>query len=107
MMEFLKERIAALVEAGVKRERIILDPGMGFLGSNPETSILVLKRFPEIQEAFNLQVMIAVSRKSFLGKITGTDVKSRLAPTLAAEMYAYKKVQIISAPMMLSLYQMP
>ena len=78
-----------------------------FLGSNPETSILVLKRFPEIQEAFNLQVMIAVSRKSFLGKITGTDVKSRLAPTLAAEMYAYKKVQIISAPMMLSLYQMP
>ncbi|EFH4854788.1 hypothetical protein GTP84_27305, partial [Escherichia coli] len=32
-----------------------------------------------------------VSRKSFLGKITGTDVKSRLAPTLAAEMYAYKK----------------
>ncbi|HAO7407089.1 TPA: dihydropteroate synthase, partial [Escherichia coli] len=92
MMEFFKERIAALVEAGVKRERIILDPGMGFfLGSNPETSILVLKRFPEIQEAFNLQVMIAVSRKSFLGKITGTDVKSRLAPTLAAEMYAYKK----------------
>ena len=30
MMEFFKERIAALVEAGVKRERIILDPGMGF-----------------------------------------------------------------------------
>ena len=54
MMEFFKERIAALVEGWCKkRERIILDPGMGFFwGSNPETSILVLKRFPEIQEAF-------------------------------------------------------
>lgn len=92
MMEFFKERITALVEAGVERERIILDPGMGFfLGSNPETSILVLKRFPEIQDAFGLAVMIALSRKSFLGKITGTDVKSRLAPTLAAEIYANKK----------------
>ncbi len=92
MMQFFNERITALVEAGVSKEKIILDPGMGFfLGSNPETSILVLKRFTKIQEVFNLPLMIAVSRKSFLGKITGTDVKSRLSPTLAAEMYAYKK----------------
>ena len=35
--------------------------------------------------------MIALSRKSFLGKITGTDVKNRLAPTLAAEIYANNK----------------
>mgnify|MGYP000897824027 CR=1 FL=1 len=92
MMDFFEERIKALVKAGISKERIILDPGMGFfLGSNPETSILVLKRFTEIKEKFDLPVMIAVSRKSFLGKITGSDVKNRLAPTLAAEIFAYKK----------------
>ena len=47
MMQFFKERINALVAAGIDKERIILDPGMGFfLGSNPETSLFVLKRFP-------------------------------------------------------------
>ena len=52
---------------------------------------MVLKRFNEIKEKFGLQVMIAVSRKSFLGKICGSDVKDRLAPTLSAEIFAYKK----------------
>lgn len=43
MMQFFKERINALVAAGIDKERIILDPGMGFfLGSNPETSLFVL-----------------------------------------------------------------
>ena len=92
MMQFFKERINALVAAGIDKERIILDPGMGFfLGSNPETSLFVLKRFPYISKTFGLPVMIALSRKSFLGKITGTDVKNRLAPTLAAEIYANNK----------------
>ena len=92
MMIFFEERINALTNAGIARERLILDPGMGFfLGSNPETSILVLKRFDEIKERFSLPVMIAVSRKSFLGKICGVDAKNQLAPTLAAEIFAYKK----------------
>lgn len=92
MMLFFEERINALLNAGISKDRIILDPGMGFfLGSNPETSILVLKRFQEIKGQFELPVMIAVSRKSFLSKITGSDAKSRLAPTLAAEIFAYKK----------------
>lgn len=92
MMNFFEERINALIKAGISKNRLILDPGMGFfLGSNPETSVLILKRFDEIKEKFGLPVMIAVSRKSFLSKITGSDAKSRLAPTLAAEIFAYKK----------------
>ena len=92
MMIFFEERINALTNAGIARERLILDPGMGyFLGSNPESSILMLKRFEEIKERFSLPVMIAVSRKSFLGKICGVDAKNQLAPTLAAEIFAYKK----------------
>ncbi len=92
MMAFFEERINALKNAGISEDRLILDPGMGyFLGSNPESSILMLKRFNEVKEKFGLLVMIAVSRKSFLGKICGSDVKDRLAPTLAAEIFAYKK----------------
>lgn len=92
MMKFFEERINALTNAGVSKNRLILDPGMGFfLGSNPESSVMVLKRFNEIKEKFGLPVMIAVSRKSFLGKICGVDAKKHLAPTLAAEIFAYKK----------------
>ena len=92
MMTFFEERINALKNAGISKDRLILDPGMGFfLGSNPETSVMVLRRFNEIKEKFGIPVMIAVSRKSFLGKISGSKVKDRLAPTLAAEIFAYKK----------------
>lgn len=92
ILKFFEERIEALTNAGISKDRLILDPGMGFfLGSNPESSVIVLKRFDEIKERFGLPVMIAVSRKSFLGKICGSEVKDRLAPTLAAEIFAYKK----------------
>lgn len=92
MMDFFETRINTLVAAGISKEKIVLDPGMGFfLGSNPGTSILVLKQFNKIKERFKLPIMIAVSRKSFLGKITNSEVKNRLAPTLAAEIFAYKK----------------
>ncbi|MDR1678794.1 MAG: dihydropteroate synthase [Prevotellaceae bacterium] len=92
MMSFFDERITALTDAGIARERLILDPGMGFfLGSNPESSMIALRRFDEIKQRFDLPVMIGVSRKSFLGKMTASDVTDRLAATLVAELFAYKK----------------
>ena len=49
---FFEPRIAALTEAGIARERLILDPGMGFfLGSDPENSFTVLRRLPELKRA--------------------------------------------------------
>lgn len=90
MFDFFKERINALEEAGVAHERIILDPGMGFfLGSNPECSILALKNIKQIKETFGLPVLIGVSRKSFLGSLTGENTDNRGAATLAAEIFAY------------------
>lgn len=87
--EFFEERIATLCAAGVERERLILDPGMGFfLGSNPEASLNALRGIPQLKSQFALPVLISVSRKSFLGALTGRETAERGAATLAAELYA-------------------
>ena len=87
---FFTERIAALEGAGITRERLILDPGMGlFLSRRPEASVHVLVRIGQLKERFGLPVMISVSRKSFLGAITGRESPGARAPaTLAAELFA-------------------
>lgn len=89
MLAFFTQRIDALERAGVARDRIILDPGMGFfLGANPDTSLHVLRRLPELRAAFGCRVLVCVSRKSFLGALTGQRFDARGAATLAAELYA-------------------
>jgi dihydropteroate synthase type 2 len=87
---FFTQRIARLEAAGVVRERLILDPGMGFfLSERPEASLRVLRDIGRLKAAFGLPVMVSVSRKSFLGSITGRQRPSeRGAATLAAELYA-------------------
>ena len=84
---FFEARIAALERAGIARDRLILDPGMGFfLGSAPETSLAVLARFGEIKAGFGLPVLISVSRKSFLRSLTNRGANEAGAATLAAEL---------------------
>ena len=87
---FFAERIARLESAGIALERLILDPGMGFfLSLRPEASLSVLAGIGRLKAAFNLPVMISVSRKSFLAALTGRDEPSeRGAATLAAELFA-------------------
>lgn len=86
---FFTARIAALVQAGIARERLILDPGMGFfLGSQPEASLTVLRGVAGLRKKFGLPVLVSVSRKSFLRAITGRDMAGVGAATLAAELYA-------------------
>jgi dihydropteroate synthase type 2 len=82
---FFEQRLAALTGAGIARERLILDPGMGFfLGTNPKTSLTVLERLPELAEAFGLPILVSVSRKSFLTALPGTPEEAGVA----AEMFA-------------------
>jgi dihydropteroate synthase type 2 len=87
---FFAERIDGLERAGIARERLILDPGMGlFLSRRSEASAYVLARIGRLKERFGLPVMISVSRKSFLGAIAGRQSPGERGPaTLAAELFA-------------------
>jgi len=89
MERFFAARVEALERAGVSRSRLILDPGMGFfLGSDPMLSLDVLCGIARLRDKLGLPVLIGVSRKSFLGTLTGRDVAERGAATLAAELFA-------------------
>lgn len=92
ILTFFDERVAQLEAAGVRRERMVLDPGMGlFLGSGAEPSLLVLRRLGEIRQRYALPVLVSVSRKSFLGKLTGLAVDRRGAASVAAELFAVER----------------
>ena len=92
LFEFFDHRVAALTAAGVSRDRIVLDPGMGyFLGTDPEVSLTVLRQLPKLKQRYNLPLMISVSRKSFVRRLANVDVANAGAATLAAELFAASK----------------
>ncbi|MGH8967403.1 MAG: dihydropteroate synthase, partial [Actinomycetes bacterium] len=72
---FLSVRLAALEAAGIARERIVVDPGLGyFLGADPEPSVVALGTIDRLRARFGVRVLVSPSRKSFLRALTGTDV---------------------------------
>jgi len=92
VLTFFGRRLPRLEAAGIARDRLILDPGMGFfLGSDPEASYEVLRHLETLKGAFSLPVLVSVSRKSFLRKITGKAPQEAGAATLAAELFAAAK----------------
>jgi dihydropteroate synthase len=85
MGEVVSELRQALLRgenAGVKREQLIVDPGIGF-SKDPAHSLEVLRRLPELQ-ALDRPILVGVSRKSFIGKVLGLPVGDRLMGTAAA-----------------------
>jgi dihydropteroate synthase type 2 len=89
VLGFFDRRVAALEGAGIARERLILDPGMGFfLGTASEASYTVLRQLPAVKAAFSLPVLVSVSRKSFLRRLTRRGLQEAGAATLAAELFA-------------------
>lgn len=87
--DFFDERIADLERCGVDRSRIVVDPGMGFfLGAGPEPSLAVLHAIPRLRERYGLPVLVSVSRKSFLRRLTDATVQTMGPATLAAELAA-------------------
>jgi dihydropteroate synthase len=71
---------------GIKKDRIILDPGIGF-GKRQSDNIDLLKGIEELKKT-DYPILIGLSRKRFLGNITGRDTEDRLAGTLAANAFA-------------------
>ena len=89
IMEYFKKTIKYAQEKGVKREQLIIDPGIGF-GKRVEDNLTILKRLSEFK-TFGLPILIGTSRKSFIGAITNeSDPKNRLEGTLAS-LYASVK----------------
>lgn len=92
VVDFFEARISELEASGVRRENLILDPGMGFfLGTNPEASLEILCRIGELRRHFGLPVLISVSRKSFLRKIADRSIEDIGPATLAAELFAVRE----------------
>jgi dihydropteroate synthase len=82
VLAFLRERAALAVGRGVDREQLVLDPGPDF-AKRPTESVAVLRALPRLHE-LGRPVLLAVSRKYFLGAITGRRPAERAAGTLAA-----------------------
>jgi dihydropteroate synthase len=82
VIELLDTRIDQAVAAGVDREQIVIDPGLDY-AKTPQESIEVLRRLGELQR-FDRPILLAVSRKYFIGMLTGKGPEKRLAGTLAA-----------------------
>jgi dihydropteroate synthase len=86
---FLEERLAFAVSRGIGRERVMLDPGVGF-GKTLAHNLELLRRLDELV-AIGQPLVIGTSRKSFLGKITGRDPDHRVAGTVATNVLAYER----------------
>jgi dihydropteroate synthase type 2 len=88
---FFVERLAAFQAAGIGAERLLFDPGMGFfLGSGVAPSLTVLRHLPDLRR-HGVPLLVSVSRKSFLGELTGRPAAERGAATLAAELWAVRQ----------------
>jgi dihydropteroate synthase len=87
---FLEARIEFAVGEGVREERIMVDPGIGF-AKTMDHNLELLRRLEEIA-AIGFPVVIGTSRKSFLGRLTGReDPHERVAATLATIVLALER----------------
>jgi dihydropteroate synthase len=94
---FLEERLRFAVGRGVREERIMLDPGIGF-GKTEEHNLELLRRLGELA-ALGRPIVIGTSRKSFLGRIAAraaggaepVAAGARLPGTLASNVLAYER----------------
>jgi dihydropteroate synthase len=87
---YLDARAGALVDAGVRRERIAVDPGIGF-GKTLEHNIALLRGLERIAE-LGYPVVVGASRKRFIGAITGEERPNRrLGGSVAAALYAVRR----------------
>jgi dihydropteroate synthase len=86
---FLEARMAYAVGEGVAEQRIMLDPGIGF-GKTVEHNLELIRRLDEIA-ALGRPVVFGVSRKSFLGKLTGRELGERAVATAAANVLALER----------------
>ncbi|MDG5898651.1 dihydropteroate synthase [Shewanella xiamenensis] len=89
VFKFLNERIQACLEAGIPRERLLIDPGFGF-GKTLEHNYELLAKLERFAQ-FELPILIGLSRKSMIGNLLARPTSERLAGSLAGAMIAVQK----------------
>lgn len=89
ILEFFRQRIDCCEQRGIKKERLILDPGFGF-GKTLAHNYEVLAKFSQFN-VLGLPLLAGVSRKSMIGNLLNRDVSERLAGSLAAAIVAVQQ----------------
>jgi dihydropteroate synthase len=85
--EFLRERIGLMEQVGIARERICIDPGLGF-GKTLAHNIALLKNTRQMQASLQAPMLIGLSRKTMIGALTDRPVEQRMAGSLAGALAA-------------------
>lgn len=82
VVRFLKKSISTAQSYGIKKDRIVLDPGIGF-GKSVEHNLQIIKNLEKLS-VLGCPLLVGPSRKSFIGKILDTEVDQRVEGTAAA-----------------------
>ena len=85
MERYFTRSLEQAARAGISLSRMALDPGIGF-GKTLEQNLAAIRMLPRLR-AFGCATLLGISRKSFLGLVTGRPVGERLAGTIAADCY--------------------
>ena len=86
--DFFSRSLDIAARAGIARQNIVLDPGIGF-GKTPEQSIAAIARLAELK-AFGLPLLLGASRKRFIDKVSPAPPDRRLGGSIAAHLAAVK-----------------
>jgi dihydropteroate synthase len=86
VLAFLAQRIQACEQAGIARQRIIVDPGFGF-GKTLEHNCALFLALPQFK-TLGCRLLVGLSRKSMLGAITGSPVEARMLESVVAAVLA-------------------
>jgi dihydropteroate synthase len=86
---FLQQRLRVCLDAGIRREHLVVDPGFGF-GKTLEHNLDLLRALPLLAD-LGVPVLVGVSRKSMVGELTGRGVADRLAGSVAAALLAAQR----------------
>jgi dihydropteroate synthase len=84
--EFLGRSLEIAKRAGISRENIVIDPGIGF-GKTPEQSLIAIARLSELK-SFGLPILIGASRKRFIDKVSPAPPDRRLGGSIASHLSA-------------------
>jgi dihydropteroate synthase len=87
--DYLGRRVLACVDAGIPREKLLIDPGFGF-GKSLEHNLQLLANLEQLKQ-LGLPMLIGMSRKGMIGALTGKDEKGRMAGSVAAAVIAVMK----------------